>query len=154
MIEKKDTSRKNVVKKLLVVLLLLLLAGAGIVWYLFTKNFADTADLKPDYEVTALNLINEFKQNDSAANKKYSEKIITVHGRVTSVETADTTLNVRMEDASGSYIIFAFQQGEMSKLRKLKAGDSVAIKGSCSNGSYSEILETEFITFKRCSLNK
>jgi hypothetical protein len=33
-------------------------------------------------------------------------------------------------------------------------GDKVSIKGSCSNGAFSTILETEYITFKRCAVNK
>lgn len=148
------TNKKGWLKKLLLAGILLLVIGGGIAWYIFTDKFEDTAGAKAAYTVNALDLINEFKKNDSASNKKYAEQIITVNGRITSVEAADTTLNLKITNPEGSYIIFAFQQKDLAAVKKVKEGDSVSIKGSCSGGSYSEILETEYITFKRCSLNK
>ena len=152
--EKEKPGKKNLVRKLLTAGLVLLLIGGAAAWYMLTKTFDDTATTTADYTVNALDLIKEFKQGDSAANKKYAEKIITVNGRISAIEAADTTLNVRMDDPSGSYVIFAFQRQDFEKVKKLKAGDSASVKGSCSGGAYSDILETEFITFKRCSVNK
>ncbi len=149
--ENKKTNRG---KKLLLAGILLLAVGGGIAWYVLTRTFEDTATVKAAYTVSAAGLIDEFKKNDSAANKKYSEKIITVNGRVSAVEPADSTVNLKITGEDGSYIIFAFQQKDMVAAKKIKAGDSVSIKGSCSGGSYSDILETEYITFKRCSINQ
>src|SRR4030095_9476464 len=42
----------------------------------------DSAKLKPDYVVNAIDLIDEFRSNDSIANAKYREKIVEVRGRV------------------------------------------------------------------------
>ena len=140
---------------------LLILGGIGIVtaaifiWYIFTVTFSDTAGLKPDYEKKAMDLLSEFQQNDSLANHKYAEKIITVRGIVSAIESADTTINIKMADTtSGAYIIFAFQQQHLAEAKKIKEGDSIAIKGSCSGGAYSEILETEYITFKRSTITR
>ena len=70
-------------------------------------------------------------------------------------EAADTTINIKMMDTlTDAYIIFAFQQEHLKEAKQLKVGDNVSIKGSCSGGAYSQILETEFVTFKRCTLNK
>lgn len=149
-----NTNKKNWVKKILLAAILLIVIGGGIAWYIFTDSFKDTAHEKSAYTVNAIDLISEFKKNDSAANKKYSEQIITVNGKITSIETADTTVNLKITNPEGSYILFAFQQKDMAAAKAVKEGDSVSIKGSCSGGSYSEILETEYITFKRCSLNK
>ncbi len=146
--------KKSLVRKLLLGGLVLILAGGSIAWYLFTRTFEDTASTKPDYTVNAADLIKEFKQGDSLANKKYAEKIITVNGKISSIEPADTTLNVKMADSSGSYVIFAFQLKDAEAVKKLKEGDNLSVKGSCSGGAYSDILETEFITFKRCTINK
>ena len=135
--------------------LLLLLAGGGAVWYIFNEKFTDTSERKAAFTVNAIDLIHEFQQSDSLANKKYAEKIITVNGRISELEAADTTINVKMIDTlTDAYIIFAFQQQHLKEAKQLKEGDSVSIKGSCSGGTYSEILETEFITFKRCAVNK
>ena len=100
-------------------------------------------------------MISEFKNNDSIANKKYAEKIIAVTGLVTEVEAVDSSINIKLGDTiTGSYAIFAFQQQHLAEAKFIKKGDSISIKGSCSGGAYSEILETEFITFKRCALIK
>lgn len=131
-----------------------ILAAIG-VEYAITKKFTDTAKEQPLYAVRALDLIKEFQKNDGIANIKYAEKIISVTGVVTETEAAGTMVNVKLGDTvSGSYTIFAFQQKNLTEARNIKVGDTVAIKGSCSAGVYSEILETEFITFKRCTLNK
>jgi len=149
-----SATKKSWVKRLLLAGILLLVIGAGAAWYIFTATFEDTAGAKADYTVNALDLISEFKASDSTANKKYAEKIVTVNGKITDVEAADTTVNLKITNPEGSYIIFAFQQKDLAEAKKVKAGDSVSIKGSCSGGTYSEILETEYISFKRCSLNK
>ncbi len=146
---------KPTVKKILFAIVILAIAGALAVWYIFTEKFSDTSKQKAAYTVNALDFIKEFEKGDIAANKKYAEKIIAVNGVVTGVETADTTVNIKLADtASGSYIIFAFQQQHLGEARLVKEGDKVSIKGSCSGGAYSSILETEFITFKRCALIK
>jgi hypothetical protein len=101
-----------------------------------------------------MQLINEFQQNDSLANAKYADKILTVNGRVSATEKVDSTVNIKMEDENtGAYIIFAFQPQDATTATKFEAGDSVSIKGSCSGGIYSQILETQAITFKRCAIN-
>lgn len=150
----KGSDKKSWIRKLLLAGILLLLTAIGIAWYLFTDKFEDTAKTEAAYTVTALDLIQEFKKNDSAANKKYADKILNVTGRITSIEPADSSVNLKITDPEGSYIIFAFQQKDMTLAKNIKQGDSVAIKGSCSGGTYSEILETEYITFKRCTINK
>jgi hypothetical protein len=77
-----------------------------------------------------------------------------VSGEVSEVEGVDSTVNIKMADStSGSYVIFAFQKQDIGLVKKIKLGEKVSIKGSCSGGAFSKILETEFITFKRCAIN-
>lgn len=142
-------------KKWLIALLVLFMAVVAVIWYLFNLKYDDTATVKPDYTVNANDFIKEFRQNMTNANKKYSEKIIVVNGTISQIEAADTTANIKMIDTtSGAYIIFAFQQQHLNEAKAMKEGEQVSIKGSCSNGSFSNILETEYITFKRCAVNK
>jgi len=142
-------------KKILIIVLILSMLGAGGAYYIFNNQFSDTADTNAEFTVNATDIIHEFEKNDSLANKKYGEKIIIVNGLVSEIENADSTVNIKMADTtSGSYIIFSFQQQHMEDTKKIKTGQEVSIKGSCSGGAYSQILETEFITFKRCALNK
>jgi len=150
------TNMKKGYKKWLIALFVLLLAGGAVIWWLFNLKYEDTADVKADYTVNAANFIKEFRQDMTGANKKYSEKIIIVNGTVSAIEMADTTANIKMIDTSANdaYIIFAFQQQHLAEAKAMKEGDKVSIKGSCSNGAFSDILETEYVTFKRCAVNK
>ena len=142
-------------KRLLLAGLILIGVAAAIYWYIATEKFADTKDRQAAFTVDAIDFIREFEKDDKAANKKYADKIITVNGIVSEIEAADTTMNIKFVDTtSGSYAIFAFQEQHIAEAKTLKVGDSASIKGSCSGGILSEILGTESITFKRCTLNK
>ena len=146
--------KKNWIKRTLIIAGILLLAGIGVIWYLFSQKYEDTATVKAEYSLPAVQLIQEFKTNLAIANKKYTEKIVTVTGRVTEIESADTTVNIKMTDTtSGSYVIFAFQSQDMKSVKEIKEGDNVSLKGSCSGGEYSNILDAHFINLKRCTIN-
>jgi predicted negative regulator of RcsB-dependent stress response len=151
-----DLKKKtNVIKKIVFAGLVLFVIGIIAAWFIFTQKFEDTTKKESAFIVNAMDLIKEFQANDSMANKKYAEKIITVKGRVSTLEAADTTINIKMIDSlTDAYIIFAFQLQHVEEAKLLKEGDSVSIKGSCSGGTYSEILETEYVTFKRCTVSK
>ena len=142
-------------KKLMIAALLLVVIAAGIYWYVATEKFSDTNDRKAAFTVNAVDFIREFEKNQSEANKKYKDKIITVNGRVSEIEAADTTMNIKIIDtASKSFIIFAFQEQHLSEPKTVKVGDTVSIKGSFSAGIFSEIMELVKIDFKRSALNK
>ena len=146
---------KKIRKWFFAVGLLLLLFAAGLYLYYATLTYKDTATVKSDFYVEAIPFIHSFSENDSLANKTYTEKIISVSGKISAIEAADTSLNIKFVDpATGSYAIFAFQKQHLNQVKTLKKDDSVTIKGSCSGGVYSEILGTIFITFKRCVLEK
>lgn len=147
--------RRSLLKRIATGALIILLAGAGIYWYVATEKFSDTKEQEAAFSVNAAGFINEFALDINAANAKYAEKIIAVTGIVSATETADTTINIKMTDpATGSYIIFAFQDQHLDEAKTVKTGDSVSIKGSCSGGVYSDILGVHSITFKRSTLNK
>ena len=146
---------KKILKWFGITLGIFVLCGVGLYLYYASLTYEDTANVKADFTVGALLFIKYFTENDTAANKKYTEKIITVAGIISAIEAADTTLNIKFIDsATGSYAIFAFQKQHLDQVKTLQKEDSVAIKGSCSGGMYSEILGTVFITFKRCVLEK
>ena len=151
----KNPKNKKTLKWLLIAGGSLLLTGLAVYFYFATLSHDDTANLKADYTVEAIAFIKEFEKDYKIANKKYAEKIIAVKGIVTEIEPADTTINIKMVDTTtGSYLIFAFQEQHMAEAKKLKPGENVLIKGSCSDGIYSDILGTYFVSFKRSTIEK
>ena len=148
-------NKKPWLKAFLIFISVLFVACGIIIYLIFTERFEDTGKQAAAFSVSAVELIKEFQINDSAANKKYVEKIMLVNGKIAETEAVDSAINVKMMDTlTGSYIIFAFQDQHIKEAKQLKEGDNVSIKGSCSGGIYSKILVTEFISFKRCALNK
>jgi hypothetical protein len=146
---------RPLLKKIVISGVILLLAVAACIWYIYTDKFSDTSERKAAYTVNAMDLLSEVKQNEGLANKKYAEKIVEVTGIVSEVEPVDTAVNIKFTDTTtGAYIIFAFQEQHIAEAKQLKEGDFVSIKGSYSAGTYSNILETEYITFKRCALSR
>ena len=143
-------------KILLISILILAGIGAAIYWYIATEKFADTKDREAAFTVNAIDFIREFRKDDSVSNKKYGERIISVNGRVSELESPDSaTVNIKFIDTTtGDYTIFAFQEQYLSEAKSVKVGDSVSVKGSCSGSIYSNLLDAYNIGFIRCTLNK
>ena len=115
----------------------------------------ETASLKTDYTISAQALLTEFLANDSAANRKYREKIIEINGQATEVEQLkDSTVNVKFADSTGSYIVLPFEKRYFDQTSQLKKGDEIQAKGSCSGSIRSEILGITSISFKFVTFNK
>jgi len=149
----KSANKKSWIKKALIAILFIILLGGGAYLYIMNETFDDTASLKSAYTVNAQDLINAYQTNDSVANATYREQIITVQGRVTEVEAADTTVNIKFTDpVTGSYLIFDFQSQHVPDAKVVQVGDSVAIKGSCSGNIYSQLRRAHMISFKRSLL--
>lgn len=143
--------------------ILWLLIGPVLAWgsykagekYIMGETHVATQQVTADFTVTADALIHEFLSNDTAANKKYLEKVIIVHGRATAVDLQeDSTSTIRFEDSTKCYVIFSLEKNQVDEIMKIKPGDTVSIKGVCSGSIFSEILETTSISFKRATLNK
>lgn len=122
---------------------------------IFDEKFDSTENVKADYTITATGLLKEFMANDSAANKKYNEKVLEINGMVSAIDlAADSTSTIRFEDSTGSYAIFSMEKDQIDKMKNIKAGDTVTVKGICSGSIFSDILGTTSISFKRSILNK
>ena len=123
--------------------------------YLEKETHTNTGEVNIDYTISSSELIKEFSLNDTAANKKYLNKVLVVNGPAADVETAaDSTSTIKFADSTGSYTIFSLEKSELSVIKNIKAGDEVSLKGVCSGSIFSEILGTTSISFKRAILNK
>ncbi|MFM7645172.1 MAG: OB-fold protein [Sphingomonadales bacterium] len=148
-------NKKKWLRWILLAIVAIALAGGGVFYYVMTARFADTTSEKPAYTISAGDMLSEFQQNDSAANKKYTEQIVSVSGLVSEVEGADTSATVKFVDTlTGSYLIFDFQSGASRQAAALQPGANVTIKGSCSGSIYSRLRNAHMISFKRAVIVK
>ena len=121
---------------------------------IMAETFVETKDTKTDFTVKATELINEFIKDGSAANKKYQDKMLVVNGNATKVEVlADSSSTISFSDSTGSYVIFSLEKTSHERVKTLKQGDAVSLKGVCSGSIFSEILGTMAISFKRGTFN-
>ena len=122
--------------------------------YIMSETHAATEDVKADYTVGAADLIKEFTSNDTATNKKYLDKMLVVNGNAAAVDVLpDSTSTIKFADSTGSYAIFSLEKNQVEKVKTIKQGDPVSLKGVCSGSIFSEILSTTVITFKRATFN-
>ncbi|HJV79066.1 MAG TPA: hypothetical protein VJ602_11845 [Paludibacter sp.] len=107
--------------------------------YMFNKPKRNIAKTKAEYALTATQLITEFIQNEPAANSKYLSaaygKVIQVSGIIGEINlTGDTILNLSLKEPgmkSGS-VNCSMQRTELNKIKLLKIGDKVTVKGECT----------------------
>lgn len=121
--------------------------------HLMNASFNETNDSPAEFMVQSDDLIREFVIDDVAANKKYLEKVIVVNGKPAVVEIRkDSSGMIKFSDKSGSYALFSFEKDHFDKVKSLKPGATVSVKGVCSGSIYSELLSTTSINFKRSIL--
>ena len=146
-------TRKTRIRLFWTILAVGLAVGGAVFYYLITEKFDDTRSVKADFSTNALALIHEFDGNDSSSNAKYRDQMIDVSGRVTEIEAADSSANLKIVDSvGGSYLIFDFQQQDALAVKSLQPGDSVLLRAACSGSIFSRLLNTRSIQFKRTSL--
>src|SRR5690349_10889315 len=74
-------------KKILTGVIMLALAGVGYGWYSYQKAPPDIRAEKAGIEITAIDLLKAFQQDETAGNAKYVDKVLIVTGTVTGIQT-------------------------------------------------------------------
>ena len=106
-------------KSLKFVLSILLLIGVGAYFYLF-QGHRNIADEKPTFSLTLTDLDKEFSVNESLATKKYSDKTISIYGKLTSLDLKSN--GIILDDKI--YATFIALNN-----KNLKLGSMITIKG-------------------------
>lgn len=118
--------------KYIKILLVIVCLGAITGFYLYNKPVKSTSSKSVDVSVRAEELFNEFSKDETAANTKYLDKVVSVQGTVTNIAVEDGLNIVTLKTASDMFgVLCKIESGE-EKVKKLKAGDEVKIKGMCT----------------------
>ena len=130
-------------KRMILTLVLIAVAVAAFLAYKkYTQTHEDVLTLKADVQISASDLIKEFEAGDSAANKKYLDKIIELTGNVKKLE----------KDDAGDYTIVIGDTLSMSSVRCLsdtnhrndaaivKENSTITIRGVCTGFKKNELL--------------
>lgn len=117
-------------KGIIIVLIIAVLGGIGAYFYVFHKPHRNPSEEKASYELAAVELAMEFKQNQAAANEKYIDKVVEISG--TAMDVRDTY--IIMDNVVNCNAVEGHDfQGS------IQAGDELIIKGRVIG--YDDLLE-------------
>jgi hypothetical protein len=120
-------------KGMLLILFLLAAIAAWVAYDQYMRTNKDLIEVKADIKISAIELIQEYEKDDSAADRKYLGKILEVTGIVKEVT----------KDENGFYTIALGQEESLSSVRcsmdsvhktdaaNVASGSSATIRGAC-----------------------
>jgi len=127
-----DTTADSMKKKIWIFLLGFVLAGglgAAYIWfYVYNKKHKDIENARADHTTTATDLITEFEQNDTSANRKYDEKVVQLSGTVASVIPGDSLSSVVFDEQKNLTVTVEFLPAHNEVAKNLKPGNGVTVK--------------------------
>ncbi len=138
-------------KKIIIwVIVVLLLAGAGGGYYAYqeyNRKQKDTADLKADFTAPAVAILEEFQQDEKAANLKYNGKVLKIDGLVKDLIRDDKGFYsvVLGDTASMSSVRFSMDSLHNEKAATLVKGSKTTLKGICTGYNADEMLGSDLI---------
>jgi tRNA_anti-like len=132
------------VSKKKIIWLTILLAVAIGAWYGFreyNRTNPDLSKVKADIQIPATDIIKEYEQNDSIADKKYLGKVVEVTGNVKKVEKAEGGyFTVVLGDAASlSSVRCAIDTTRQQDAASLTIGSSAILRGNCTGFNKDEM---------------
>ncbi len=127
--------------------LLMIAIVVGIYGYKeYHRQHKSIAGLDATFNVTSTTLVQDFEADENTANKKYLDKIVVVEGILVSVDMNDRTPGILLNSGSPVAMVSCqLEKGYEQKMRQLKAGKTIKIKGICT-GMLMDVILT------RCTL--
>jgi len=137
-------------KRITILVILGVMVVAVYMYSEFTRGNKKMTELTSVASVNAVDILKEFMDNDSIANKKYLGKVITVSGMVKKVE----------KDESGNETVFLGDTSSLSSVRcsmdiiinstpLLAERGVVQIKGNCTGYNEDDLLGSDLV-LNRC----
>ncbi|WP_394751167.1 OB-fold protein [Spongiimicrobium salis] len=120
--------------------LLLLLLGGSYLYFEYTKPPMDIENVKTEVEVSSKNLAAMFHMDKDRANSTFVEKTIEVEGIIDKIIFKNDHYSVFLQaQEKGSKIICAMKPSKSDRIKNLKPGENVRLKGICK-GYLSDVI--------------
>lgn len=105
--------------------------GIGTALYLYNKKPADLQNVKPEFTMTAGELLHAFESDEVNATVKYVNKVIDVSGVVATSLSGENTYTIALITGSSiSFVICTFQN--TSNMIQPLVGETITVRGTCS----------------------
>ena len=129
------------------IILAVIVVLSGVVIYAYkeyNRKHVPMSQLSADFHLQAVQLISEFEENDSIANKKYLGKVIIVDGIVKEVDEVNRI--VILGDSNSMHSVrCAVDSTSYNEVKKLNPGLLIKIKGNCTGYNDDELLGSDII---------
>lgn len=119
--------------KILLIGLILIIISLFFIINLYNKPFIDIKKSNPELEITAQEILNDYRADENSANEKYVDNLIQIKGEIADISFAKGISIITLKDTSGlSSIICQMLPEDNLNVLKLKKGNQVLIKGICT----------------------
>lgn len=144
--------RKN---SLRILVLLVVMATSGLIYglYEFNRKPASLQTSREDYTISAGELMQQFDQNQTGANTKYTGKTLLVSGLLRSIDTDSdgfATVVLSDEKESLSSVRCSMDSSFKSEQLSIKTGAKLSIKGICTGYQPDDMGLGADIILNRC----
>ena len=135
-------------KKITIIIVILLVLGFFGYKYVYHSH-KDIENATSDFSISVTQLISEYATNETEANTKYLDKVISVSGKVKEVTTEATGAITIFLDSGDplAAVTCSFYDDEAASVKGLKPGEEVSIKGKCTGKLMDVVLN-------KCSIEK
>jgi|688.fasta_scaffold250119_4 hypothetical protein len=115
---------------LIIVFIVTLLAAAAayVYFFVYNKKNPDIENKKADFKVTAVEFIDDCEKLDTAANRKYNDKVIEIKGKVNSTILGDSISSIVLDENKSTTITIEMYSRFNDLAKNLKVGEEVTIK--------------------------
>jgi len=132
----------------------IIVAIVGSAWFgygEYSRKVKDLRNVKPQVTIQSNDLIVAYEKDEPASNKVYLDKIIEVKGNIKEIskDEAGHFTFVLGEEGSMSSVRCSMDEQHSQKLKELKTGMTITIKGSCTGFNSDELLGSDVI-LNRC----
>lgn len=116
-------------------ILLLVIVGVFVyAYHEYTRKPADLSDVTAEARVQATALADLYEKDEQQANKLYLGKAIDVTGVIAEISNQkDTSVNVLLAGKDEMHRVSCLlNPNQLEKIKKLKAGDAISLRGICT----------------------
>lgn len=119
--------------KIVIVILIVGFVGVFVAYKMYNKPHVNVVDTKSDIILSASKILNDFSTDENLANKLYLEKIIKINGTISelNIEKDRGIITLKTTDDFGS-VLCHLSEGGMKKMKSLKVGQTITLKGICT----------------------
>ncbi|WP_343912349.1 OB-fold protein [Aquimarina litoralis] len=104
----------------------------SVYYVIFDEEHINVIATEPELHLSSRSLVASFSKNEQNANDNYKNKVVEVTGSIKEISYLNNRSTLILEgNTRSSSIICDIQPNHKMKLKKLKEGDTITIKGVC-----------------------